>query len=87
MMNQQLLDVILGLVRHGLTTLGGGLVTAGYLTSDQSTQAVTMVVGFVSIVAGAVWSWWQKKQAAAKLVAVATSSAATGTPSIPKGAV
>jgi hypothetical protein len=48
--------ILAGIVRHGLTTLGGILVAHGYIDSAQ-------VAGFVGggmIVAGAAWSWWQK---------------------------
>lgn len=77
-MNQQLLEVLLGFARHGLTGLGGILVASGYASTDQVTQAVTATLGVISFAAGLVWSWWQKRQAAAKLVSVAAASAATG---------
>ena len=41
-----------GFLRHGLTTLGGGLVTAGYLSNDD----LTTLVGAVGILGGIGWS-------------------------------
>ena len=49
--------MILGpLVRHGLTTAGGWLVGQGVI--DKSDTAA--FVGGGMVVAGVVWSWWQK---------------------------
>jgi hypothetical protein len=45
-------DQIAGIVRHLLTTVGGALVAAGYLTSDEWTA----VAGALAIVIGVVWS-------------------------------
>lgn len=54
--------VIMGQVRTGLAALAGGLVTQGYLTSDQSTQ----VVGGAVALLAAVWSGVSKYLAAKK---------------------
>lgn len=52
-----LMMMILGpLVRHGLTTAGGWLVGQGVI--DKSDTAA--FVGGGMVVAGVVWSWWQK---------------------------
>jgi hypothetical protein len=51
-------DILLGLVRHVLTALGGVLVTKG--TIDQST-AETVTGGVVAII-GAIWSVVTKKK-------------------------
>lgn len=58
-MDQTTVDAILGVVRHALTTAGGGLVTAGYLSSDNLTQ----IVGGVIALLGVGWSIYQKKHA------------------------
>lgn len=55
---------MLGIVRAVLTSAGGGLVANGVVSSaDWQT-----IVGAVVIVAGALWSWLQKKQAHTALV-------------------
>ena len=51
-------DILLGLVRHTLTAVGGVLVTKG--TIDQSTLE-TVIGGIVAIV-GALWSVFSKKK-------------------------
>lgn len=48
--------ILAGMVRHGLTTLGGALVTDGVLQSSE----VTGFIGAGMVVAGAGWSWYQK---------------------------
>ncbi|MGH6864629.1 MAG: hypothetical protein ACREDO_00225 [Methyloceanibacter sp.] len=45
-------DAISGLLRHLLTTIGGGLVAAGYLTSEQWTT----IAGALAVIIGVVWS-------------------------------
>jgi len=45
-------DYLSSLVRHGLTTVGGSLVTKGILTS----AAFDEVVGAVIVIAGVIWS-------------------------------
>ena len=51
-------EILLGLVRHLLTALGGVLVAKG--TVDQST--VETITGSVVAVAGALWSVFSKKK-------------------------
>lgn len=46
-----------GLVRHGLTTVGGGLVANGVLTTTQW-QTVS---GAIVIVVGVIWSFASKR--------------------------
>lgn len=50
-------EILLGLVRHILTAVGGVLVAKG--TVDQST--VETVVGGVAAIVGALWSVFSKK--------------------------
>jgi len=50
-------DKIAGLIRHGLTFIGGYLVTDGII--DEST--LTEVVGAIITLIGFVWSWIDKK--------------------------
>ncbi len=56
MESEVLKPILAGMVRHGLTTLGGVLVTDGVLQQGE----VTGFVGAGMIVAGAAWSWYQK---------------------------
>lgn len=51
------MDIILGLVRHVLTAVGGILVAKGFI--DETT--LTQVVGAVITIGGAVWSVLAKK--------------------------
>lgn len=44
-------------VRHGLTTIGGMLVTAGYMQSGD----MQAFIGGGMVIAGVAWSWWQKR--------------------------
>lgn len=60
--NELLRTSVAGLVRHGMTKLGGVLVAAGYLGDD----GVTLMVGLGSSVVGVVWSFWQKRQSGAE---------------------
>ena len=50
-------DAILGVVRHGLTAAGGGLVAAGYLDAAGAQTAVGAVVALI----GVIWSVWEKR--------------------------
>ena len=50
-------EAILGVLRHILTSAGGGLVTGGVFTSDELTTAVGLVIGII----GFAWSYWSKK--------------------------
>ena len=45
-----------GLLRHALTTAGGGMVVDGYLTSTDEAKAI----GAVMTLAGIGWSAYQK---------------------------
>jgi len=45
-------DQLFGFLRHGLTILGGALVTKGYIDSDVSSEAI----GIIMAIAGLVWS-------------------------------
>lgn len=45
-----------GLIRHGLTTLGGVLVADGLMKGGD----VNTFVGAGMVMAGVAWSWWQK---------------------------
>lgn len=52
------MKALLGLgVRHGLTTLGGMLVTSGYMQSGE----MQTFIGGGMVLAGVLWSWWQKR--------------------------
>ena len=46
-----------GLIRHGLTVLGGALVTKGYIDAE----IVPEVVGAIMTLVGVVWSYQSKK--------------------------
>jgi hypothetical protein len=50
--------VILGLVRHVLTALGGAAILKGYI----DTAGVEAVVGAVMTLAGIAWSVFEKRQ-------------------------
>jgi hypothetical protein len=50
-------DMLLGLVRHLLTTLGGALVAKGVLDSDDAGQ----LAGALATIVGVVWSVWLKR--------------------------
>jgi hypothetical protein len=50
-------DKVAGLIRHGLTFIGGYLVTDGII--DEST--LTEVVGAIITLVGFIWSWKAKK--------------------------
>ena len=49
-------EQILGLVRHALTIIGGGLVTSGKLDVTQ----LETIIGLVLSAAGLVWSFFSK---------------------------
>lgn len=51
-------EMVLGLVRHGLTFVGGLLVTKGLL----DTNLLTEIVGGLITVVGGVWSIIAKKK-------------------------
>jgi hypothetical protein len=77
---EALKPILAGMVRHILTTAGGALVAGGYMQS--SDQAA--FIGGGMVVAGLIWSWWQKRGQAqvlaivAKMHPVAPPSATTG---------
>lgn len=49
--------ILAGLVRHGLTSLGGALVAGGYMQSSDTSA----FIGGGMVIAGMAWSWWQKE--------------------------
>ena len=49
-------ELFLALVRHGLTTVGGVLVTLGYVPETE----LEPVYGAVAILAGLGWSFYRK---------------------------
>ena len=53
----------LAVIRHVLTAVGGGLVTAGYLTNDQ----LTAIVGGIVAAVGLGFSLWQKRRQKAEV--------------------
>lgn len=55
--SESLKPILAGMVRHLLTTAGGALVAGGYMQSSE--QAA--FVGGGMVIAGIVWSWWQKE--------------------------
>jgi hypothetical protein len=55
--------MILGLIRHLLTGLGGYLVSVGLVTGDQSAD----LIGAVMVIASTGWSVYQKKQQKAEV--------------------
>lgn len=54
---EALQPILAGIARHALTTAGGALVTGGYMQSSE----MTAFVGGGMVVAGIIWSWWQKR--------------------------
>lgn len=74
-MNGLALKIVAALLRHGLTYLGGFLVSSGWLTQDQSTQAVGAVVAL----AGIAWSAYEKHQGQQLATAQAKSISALHT--------
>lgn len=63
--NDTLMPILAGLLRHGLTTVGGVLVSSGYMQSSDTAA----FVGGGMVIAGVAWSWWQKSAARAQLLA------------------
>lgn len=49
-------ELVLGVVRHVLTVLGGGLVTQGYLDASELSTGVGAVLALIGIA----WSIWDK---------------------------
>jgi hypothetical protein len=54
---EALKPILAGLVRHLLTTAGGMLVAGGYMDSSDEAS----FIGGGMVVAGIIWSWWQKR--------------------------
>ena len=52
------IEAALGVLRHILTTLGGGLIAQGLVTTSQWSDAA----GAIVTLAGVGWSIYQKKQ-------------------------
>lgn len=50
-------EAILGVVRHGLTAAGGGLVASGVLDAAAAQTAVGAIVALI----GVAWSVWEKR--------------------------
>lgn len=59
--------ILAGLVRHALTSLGGMLVASGYMQSSDTAA----FIGGGMVIAGMLWSWWQKEGQAKVLAAIA----------------
>lgn len=57
MESEVLKPILAGMVRHGLTALGGILVTDGVMQSSE----MSGFVGAGMVIAGVAWSWWQKR--------------------------
>ncbi len=55
--SETLKPILAGLVRHALTTLGGALVAGGYMQASETPA----LIGGGMVLAGALWSWWQKE--------------------------
>ncbi len=51
-------EQIYGLIRHGLTAVGGVLVTLGYINED----IIPEVIGAVMTLVGVIWSYQDKKK-------------------------
>ena len=56
-MDDAMKTILAGMVRHALTTAGGALVAGGYMESNE----MGAFVGGGMILAGIVWSWWNKR--------------------------
>ena len=57
--------------RHGLTVIGGALAHDGILPDGVTPESF---VGAGMVLAGVVWSWWQKQGHAAALAAEKTAA-------------
>ena len=51
-------EQIYGIIRHGLTAVGGVLVTLGYIDED----IIPEVIGVVMTLVGVIWSYQDKKK-------------------------
>ncbi len=50
-------DIVFGIVRHGLTTLGGALLAHGLVNAGQLNDGV----GSLMVILGLGWSLWEKR--------------------------
>jgi len=66
-MDDTMKTILAGMLRHGLTTLGGALVAGGYMSSSSTAD----FVGGGMVLAGVAWSWWQKEGQARALAILA----------------
>lgn len=62
-----------GIIRHTITTLGGGLVADGVLSNDENSQ----LVGAVMTVLGIAWSGYEKYKAHKNAVVATPAPAST----------
>lgn len=66
-----MIDFVMSLVRHLLTT-GGGYLTANGIASASETEAI---IGGVTALIGLGLSWWDKRQKAKELAAAKAAPA------------
>jgi hypothetical protein len=71
---EALKPILAGIVRHALTSAGGALVAGGYIQSSDTSA----LVGGGMVIAGMLWSWWQK-EGQAKVSALLQKMTATKT--------
>lgn len=76
-------EIILGLLRHGLTAAGGSLVTKGLIGADDLAQGV----GAVMTLVGIVWSVMHKRGVEARVEHAATTGERNGPPASGAGAL
>lgn len=68
---QPALETVIGtVIRNLVTAAGGGLVTAGLVTTEE----LATIAGAVVVGVGLLWSWWQKKKAAKRTQEAAKNS-------------
>lgn len=51
-------SILAGLIRHGLTLLGGGAAVEGFASNDQLMQWAGVLMGIV----GTAWSVWKNRK-------------------------
>jgi hypothetical protein len=74
--------IIGSVIRHGLTTVAGGLVTVGLVAPGDKSSFVQVTTGILVGLIGMGWSMWRKSGRAkvqAELEAVKAKLAAKGT--------
>ena len=57
-------EVLSGIARAGVAAVGGYLVSKGYASSEDAAALATnasALVGAVTVLATAAWSWWSKR--------------------------